>query len=242
MSTEEDTRTERDNIDRFRRELVLSGLRAKPDADLPALLVEAFVPRTTSTTSPVNVKIPALTEQHRKDLAALPEVFGKVAVTEPRLLSEAELRDLVTERDTIDRLLTVMKKRKDETLRENLANHLDRVAEEQGLVSEGEETDAKGHYFVKQDAPVEGTGRKVQAIVSESKATVDSGALLDLLNEGILTRAEYLALTSEPEVRRVWDPAKARKAILKDPSLLDKVAQATLAPRRTLTIKVANDT
>lgn len=218
---------------------IADTLRSSSDADLVALLVDSFTVTTTST-APVPVKIPALTEQHKADLRALPEVFGKVAVTEPRLLTETELRDLVVERDTIDRLMAVLKKRKDETLRENLANHLDRLAEEQGVSTD--DTDAKGHYFVKQDLPVEGTGRKVQRIVAEGRATVDSAMLARLEEEGALTREEYLSLTSLPEVKRNFDPDKARKAVLKNPALLEKIAVAVNAPRKTVTVKVANDT
>ena len=217
---------------------IADTLRASKDADLVALLVDSFTVSTTST-APMKVKVPVLTDQHRADLKALPEVFGKVQVTEPRLLTEAETRDLVIERDTIDRLLTVLSKRKDETLRENLANHMDRLAEEEGIATE--ETDAKGHYFVKQDVPVEGTGRKIQRIVSEGKASVDSAMLERLHEEGVLTRQEYLSLTSPPTVKRNFDPDKARKAVLKDPALLEKIAAAVKAPRKTNTIKVAND-
>lgn len=224
------------------QDVVLAGLREKVDADLPALLVEAFVPKTDKeTVARTSVKVPALTDQNRTDLKVLPEIFGQVQVSEPRALTDTEAKALVEERDVIDRLMLVLKKRKDETLRSNLANHLDALAEEAGLVTEDTPRDKDGHYIVKQDVPVEGTGRKVQGIVSTGKATVNSADLLDLHNEGILSREEYLALTSVPPVQRVFDPAKAKKAILKNPALIDKIAQATRAPNQTFSVKVAND-
>lgn len=224
------------------QDVVLAGLREKVDADLPALLVEAFVPKTDKeTVARTSVKVPALTDQNRTDLKVLPEIFGQVQVSEPRALTDTEAKALVEERDVIDRLMLVLKKRKDETLRSNLANHLDALAEEAGLVTEDTPRDKDGHYIVKQDVPVEGTGRKIQRIVSEGKASVDSAMLERLHEEGVLSREEYLSLTSPPTVKRNFDPDKARKAVLKDPALLEKIAAAVKAPRKTNTIKVAND-
>lgn len=210
------------------------------NADIAQVLTETFTPDTTSV-APATVKIPVLTEAHLKALKTLPEVFARVTPSEPRMLTEQEQQALVAERDTVDLLLSLLKARKDGSLREHLANHLDRLAEEEGLASEGDVTDKKGHYFVKQDVPVEGTGRKVQRIVSEPKPRIDSAALLRMHEEGDLSREEYLSLTVVPEVSRVFDEPKARKAIKKHPHLLRKIAQATTRPDPTITIKVADD-
>lgn len=229
------------NLPRKITRKIATTLVSDEKADLASLLAEAFRPAVSERSLPAEVKVPELTEAHRAALARLPEVFGKVQVTEPRLLTQQEAAALVEERQTIDLLMGVLKKRKDETLRENLANHLDKTAERTGVAGPETPTNDAGHYLVKQDVPVEGTGMKVQGIVSEGKATIDSARLKVLHEEGVLTRAEYLALTKVPEVDRVFDAAKARKAILADPSLLDKIAGATRQPSKTFTVKVAQD-
>lgn len=218
---------------------VAQDLREHPDRDLVQALADAFVEDVSERHGPKDVAIPTLTDAHIKALSHLPEVFAKVKVTEPRRLTHDEIVTLIDERETIDTLLGVLKKRKDETLRENLAYHLDRVAEDEEIVTEHVETNDAGHYLIKQDLVVDGTGKKVQAIVSEGKPVVDSARLEDLHRAGLISRADYLQITSPPAVTRVFDAEKARRAILKDPSLLAKIAQATKKPKKTLTIKVA---
>jgi len=215
-------------------------LKENPKSDLIQLLADSFTESGSERNLPQEVKVPTLTKAHTEALARLPEVFGKVRVTEPRRLTDEELTALVEERETIDTLMAVLKKRKEETLRENLANHLDRVAESEGLVNpESAETNDAGHYLVKQDFPVDGTDKKVQAIVSEGRPLVDSARLEELHQQGHISRADYLAITSVPPVARVFDADKARKAILKNPALLNAIAPATRKPKKTLTIKVA---
>lgn len=219
---------------------IAADIAKRPETSLADILVEAFTPDTASnSTLPSAVKAPELTEAHLSALSALPEVFGKINPTTPRELTAEESKALVEEREVVDLLLTLLTSRKNGTLREHLANHLDRLAEKEGLVEEQAETDSKGHYFIKQDVPVDGTDRKIQRTVSKPKPVIDSAALQQMHEDGDLTREEFLSLTSIPEVPRVFDEAKARKAIRKNPGLLVKVAQATTRKDPVIAIKIA---
>lgn len=218
---------------------VLDAMRKDEDADIATLLVEAFTPESTSADERQAPAAPTLTDQHLEAMIALPAIFGKVTPSQPRLLTEEEQVEVIKEREIIDTLLSVLKERKDNSLRETLANHLDLLAEEEGLVDEDTPKDKKGHYYIPMEAPVPGTGKKIQKIVSGPAPKVDSAKLLDLYEAGEITREEYLSLTKVPEVARVFDPVKARKAIRKNPALLGVLAQATTRPNPTITIKVA---
>lgn len=212
--------------------------------DVARVLTETFVPKTTQAhaTAPEKLKVAALTEAHRKAIESLPEVYGSVTPDTPRRLSDEELSAIVDERTVVDTLLTLLKNRKDKSVRETLAYHLDRLAEEEGLVDKDTPTDDSGHYYVKQDVEAPGTGKKVQRIVSDPTPSVSSKMLEDLHKEGVLDRQEYLAITSLPTVARVFDEAKARKAIRDNPALLNKIAQAVTRPTPTITIKVEKAT
>lgn len=193
--------------------------------------------------TPAAVKPIRITEEHRAALAAIVEQYGEVAPETPRLLTEQEQAAIVRERDTIDTILNLLKKRKDESIREALANHLDRLAEAEAGGPEQAEArwgkDKYGHYTVKQDVEVPDTGKKIQGIVGEPKPTVSSAALYQAHLRGDLSREDYLAITKVPEVQRVFDEDKARAAIKKNPAILLKIARATEVPAKTLTIKTA---
>lgn len=180
-----------------------------------------------------------LTEDQRKALERLPDVYGKVVVTADRKLTKAELQSIVEERVVIDTLLTVLDKRKKDSIREVLSNHLDHLLTEEEAATA--RMDTKGHYAVKQDVPVEGTGKKVQRSVSGGKPRLTIEHVEELHAQGAIDRKTYLAITKKPDLPRVLDESGLHKAIQKDPRLfflLGSVAEPT-AP--TTTIKVVND-
>ena len=206
-----------------------------------AQVVKAVMATPVAPAEEAKPKPPApmsISDEHRSALRRLPEVYGKVAPTEARLLDPTEQRDLIEERQVIDSLLTLLKKRKDEGIRETIAYHLDAVIEDSGQ-GEQFERDAKGHFLVKQDVPVEGTDRKFQRTISDPAPTMPSAAaLLEAVERGEISRAQYLALTEVPEVPRVFSETKARKAIAKDPALMMTLARLATPGKRVATIKV----
>lgn len=180
-----------------------------------------------------------LTDKQKAALSLLPEVFGKVSPEQPRALTSDEAAALVEERETIDTVLSVLSNRKDKTLREALANHLDALLEQSGEVDEDTPRSKDGHYLVKSSAAVPQTSRKIDAVVSKPSPKVSDALLLDLHENGDLTREEYLSLTVVPEVKRTFNEDKARKAIKKNPALLHKIVKATTRPNPTFTLKVS---
>lgn len=194
---------------------------------------------TVSVSKPIKI-----TDAHRAALEQIVQAYGQVAPETPRLLTDTEALALLAERDLIDTILGLLKKRKDESIREALANHLDRLAEAGAggpeVADDRFGKDKHGHYTVKQDVPVEGSGKKIQGIVGEPKPVVSSESLLDAHLRGDLTREEYLAITKVPEVGRVFDEEKARAAIKKNPEIFFKIARVTTIPAKTLTIKTAS--
>lgn len=213
------------------------ALDKNPKATLADALVSAFTPEVTShTVKPPAV--PVLTEEFHDALGLLPGLFARVTPKTTRALTPAEAGEIVREREVINIVMAVLTDRKDRSLREALAHHMDRVAEKDGLAATGDRTDRKGHYYVKHNAPAGESGKEIKKIVSEPKPTISSAALLDLHEKGQINREDYLALTSVPEVPRVFDEAKARKAAKKNPHLFGVLAQAVTVADPTITIKV----
>lgn len=188
--------------------------------------------------------VPALTEDQITAIKRLPEVYGQVTPTTDRALNKTEAQRIVEERKTIDEVLTVLKKRKEESIRETLANHLDHLLiastteEERDLYG----TDAKGHFQIKQEVPVEGTDQKIQKTISDPKPHLSMAKVQEAHEAGLIDRPTYLAITKKPEVPRVLDEERLVKAIKKDPGLLLLLAQFTETPSKTTTIKVVKNT
>lgn len=179
-----------------------------------------------------------LTAEQVKAIEMLPEVFGQVSPAEPRALTQDEAERLVNERHVIDVVLSVLSNRKDKTIREALANHLDATLEAEGAVDSDTPRSKDGHYLVKSSAKVPGAAKTIDATVSNPSPKVSSALLLDMFENGDLTREEYLSVTAVPEVARDFDEQKARKAIKKNPALLAKIAKATTRSAPTFTVKV----
>lgn len=181
----------------------------------------------------------ALTDVEQAAIKRLPEVFASVVVTADRALTKKEAAALVEERAIVDTLLAVLKKRKEESLREVFANHLD------NLLSDEEKAqarlDAKGHFAVKQEAPVDGTGQKIQRSVSGGKPRLDIAHIEDLHREGKIDRKTYLAITRKPDNPRVLDEAGLHAAIQKNPALFFLMASVAQPTTPITTIKVVKD-
>lgn len=187
--------------------------------------------------TPTAFEVSKITDEQRAALVAIVDLYGKVVPTEPRLLSAEELTAIVREREVINTLLAFLATRKDTSIRETLANHLDKVVESQPKADE-QPKDQKGHYAVKQSVPVEDTDLHVQRIVSQPKPKVSGASVQAAFRAGELTREEYISLTTKPEVEREFDEVKARNAIKKNPALLFRLAKATTKSNPTTTIKV----
>lgn len=202
---------------------VASGKRTLEEV-LQAVATVSLMPKVATAVEPEPV-LP-ITEAMRADLARLPEVYGRVVPTKRRMLRPLEITALAEERTMIDRVIKFLGIRKDTSIRATVLNHLD-VKFEQGATLMPE-VDEQGHYIVGGKEPVPGMdNRRFSREVRESKPVVDSAELERVHTAGGLDRQEYLAITSVPPVKRVFDPVKAAAAIKKDPALLYKIARVT---------------
>lgn len=182
---------------------------------------------------------PKLTDEQKAALERLPEVYGKVVLTSIRKLTAKEAAALVEERGVIDAIIGVLEKRKSESIREVLSNHMDMILTDEE--KEQARHDAKGHWAVKHEDPVDGTGKKIQRSVSGGKPRLTVAHVNTLHEAGVIDRKTYLAITRKPDEPRVLDESGLHRAIQKDPALffaLGSVAEPT-AP--TTTIKVVPD-
>lgn len=177
-----------------------------------------------------------LEEKHRKALALLPKVFGKVVVDKRRRLTSDEIATLHEERETVKTVMGVLEGRAD-AIAENIRHHVDVQAEKDGLADpETTLRDAQGHYILARPqnptrVNIPGTNEAFSLEYrsgSTGTASVDNNLLLDLYESGKISREEYLAVTAE---RRVFDEEKATKAVIKNPALLDVIKQATVRSR-----------
>lgn len=171
-----------------------------------------------------------ITEQHLAALKALPELFGVVNPSAARALTAPEKKSVDSERSAITTIEKLVGDRK-EALRHILHNHLDRIAEKTGL-AEGQDKDANGHLLVKNSDAIDGTDREIARTLQNFSPTYNSVTLFRAFEAGLITKEQYFALTGTPEVKRVIEPAKAAKAIAKDPELLGILAKYGTSPGR----------
>jgi len=212
----------------------------KTFSDLLEAIVGDRIP--AAPVAPTIPSVPPITDEHRKALAEIANLYGKVVPTEPRLLTDQEVTDLMAERLAIDTITKFLGARKDKSIREAVANHFDRLAENTGLarkeplveaapdgtetvVAGATPTDSNGHYTIKQEVSAPGTGHKFERRTSHSKPKVTSAVIQKALDAGVITRKEYIAVTVKPEVPRELSEEALRKAIKKDPGLLFRLAQ-----------------
>jgi hypothetical protein len=190
----------------------------------------APLPEEAVTLVPSVPRTRVLTDDDRKALAKLPKVFGQVVVEERRVLTGAEIATLHEEREVVKKVTEVLTGRVD-VINSNIRHHVDVAAEAEGLVDEDTPRDKDGHYILASKGnptrvPIPGTNEDFSLEYRSGKDNgvfIDSNDLLDLYDDGKISREDYLALTREV---RVFDEDKAAKAVLKDERLLEVIAMA----------------
>jgi hypothetical protein len=213
--------------------------------------VESIIERLAKPEQPAAVearaKVPPLVPLKPAQLAALDaliDVYGKVHPAEARELSGEERVTLLAERDAVSALAAL--KSRVETIREILANDLDRIAERTGQAfaeaRNGHPATPRsdsGHYLLEGEVSVPGTGRKVTRTLRGGKVSITDAALRAAYDAGHLTRKQYLAVTVE---RRVFDPAKLPAAVVADPALAQILAEhATVTEPKTAVVQPQPD-
>ena len=192
--------------------------------------------------------VPEITEQHLDALRRLPDLYGKVVPKSDRALTAKELAAIAEERQVIDLVLSLLDKRKSDSIRETLANHLDHVYYK---AHPGEEppTDPKGHVAVKgaseNEVLVKGTTYKVARTVSGGKKALTYSDVELLHDEGTISDEVFERITREvpaPPTPRVLDEEGLVNAMKGDPMLAYTLAQAarTTGVNTAITIKDAS--
>lgn len=206
---------------------------------LAQAVLQLSAPVEVPQSAPVAYKVPQISDTQRAALTLLPSVYGSVVPNERRELTQQEVTALLTERNTLDQVLAFAKKRKEDSIRETLANHFDVAAERKGVTDALR--DDKGHYILDDTREVEagGTGEKFTFSASNPSPEISSADLEAAHLAGDISREDYLSITSEPTVKRVFNEDKARKAIKANPDLLGKIAAATKPGKRINTLRVA---
>lgn len=188
----------------------LANLLATPDRVFPS---DGALPKAAD-----KIKV---TDKLKASLKRLPQVFGKVQPTEPRILEAAELVELTDEAVTIQSLSADLGKRL-KAVKETIRNHMDAVAEKNGdaagaaRVADGE---AQGHFLLgRPETPykveVEGYEDAWQQRYVKGASAPSFEKLLELFEQGKIDRAEFLAFSRSV---RVLDLNKAAEHIRRYP-------------------------
>ncbi|QDN94876.1 hypothetical protein FNV58_00685 (plasmid) [Streptomyces sp. RLB1-9] len=174
----------------------------------------------------------------------IPDVFGKVKPpASRRVLNTTELAKLRAEKIQIDTAMKALAARKNE-IHTMVSVHFDVVAEQQkGIDPTKTPTNKKGHYLIASPGNPERADVKdgLKYFTREkAKDTVEwsMDALLDLLESGKITRAEFRAITS---TQAVIDLDKVKRVLTlksKMPRFQEIVSQISTVKHGTLSINL----
>lgn len=180
-------------------------------------------------------KPPDLTDSAREALDAVPRQFGSFHLTERRALTTAELAKLTAEAQTLSQVVKPLADRL-EAIKETVRTHMDVAAETAGLAIPAGQSrggvllreatpriqggKAAGHYLLAGPAtphkvPVAGFEQEWEQRYTKGKAAPSRAALAALLDEGEITRQEFLAFTRES---RQLDTDRIAAFIRKNPA------------------------
>lgn len=196
--------------------------------------------------------LPVITDEQRRALARVIEVFGVVVPDTRRTLAVPEVSALIEERLVLDEISELAEKRKD-GIRTAVCNHLDCKIEEEaetlraaGETAELPPRDGKGHYVKPGKVGAPGQPKQFSREVRSGAVSVDVDLLRALaddpaLQEGLaeagvdFTHEDYLAMTRPV---RVLDEAKVMIALRSNPSLVHAIRLATKAAPATAAVSM----
>lgn len=182
--------------------------------------------------APENPKPVRMTDKLRTALHRLPEVFGRVQPEQRRQLTSDELAEAYAEYEVLKEIDNLLETRR-EALKEVVRNHMDLIAEAQGLAGEGTPTDKNGHYVVASRGNPErtyipGTDVDFSREYRSGSPNVSEELFRDLYEQGEISREDFLAFTVE---KRVLDNNKIMTSVTKRPELLKVLARITVPGR-----------
>jgi hypothetical protein len=172
----------------------------------PAPVAEVPVPKAPDAV--------VLTDEVKKALRRLPEVFAEVQPVSRRALAMPEVEDVYAEYETLTAITDLLVTRK-EALKEIVRNHMDVTAEEAGAAGEETLRDSKGHYILcapknPERARIPNTNQEFSREYRSGSISLNPRVLVEMLEEGTLSREAYLAMTRE---ERVFDESKTMASL-----------------------------
>lgn len=206
-------------------------LKSDPDfakvRDAMAVIPVVDTERKEMVPFPALPTAPVLTDDVKKALARLKDVFAVVVPDERRALTDEEQKALFDEREVLKEITTLLVDRQ-EDLKTIVRTHMDVAAEEAGkafpVATDDEdghhpatERDKAGHYILAapQDPErvhIPGTNQDWSREYATGSLTFDGSVAEAMLEVGEISRDAYLAMTREV---RVFDPNKAMLAAQK---------------------------
>lgn len=191
--------------------------------------------RPKKVEKPAKVAVPIqLTDADKQALALLVQVYGGVCPTERVTLTPAELAQIMNERRVIDQVAKAVENRK-EGIKTIVLNHFDVSFEDDNLVDDETPLNPDGHYLLMgiHKVAAEGTNHDWSWEVSKGgDPKINEKKLYELCHaEGSgLSHKDWLAMTYQPEVSRVFDEEKALDYIKAHPDLLERLEGAMDVP------------
>jgi hypothetical protein len=196
-------------------------LQKNEDLNLADVLAQlATIPVTAPPASRKKVSKEAAAraaEEAKAAVEVLPNSFG--TVKEPasrRLLNKTELTQVLNEKESLAAAKTAIAKR-EKAVNEWLSTHFDVYAEDLNLVDpEKTPKDGNGHYLIgasgnRLEQAIEGSDKILTREKANDKADMSHELLLAVYEEGKISRAEYLAFTTQV---RDLDEKKIRSAMI----------------------------
>lgn len=213
-------------------------------------MVEPYHADTARTEMVPFPPVPApvvLTEEAKKALADLPNVFAVVQPETRRTLTEDEMKAVYAERQALKEIVTLLTGR-DESLKTIIRHHMDVSAEERNVavpkakvdpvsgevIVEATDRSADGHYILAspknpERVHIPGTNQDWSREYRSGTTSLDESVIEDLYKSNQIDREVYLAMTRE---KRVFDAAKAMDVAVNKPDLraaiLDVIRQMTI--------------
>lgn len=188
-------------------------------------------PAETEVAKPKQI---VLSPEDKKVLRSLPKQLADLELpSTARKLTEPERDTLVPLFDRVKIAVAAVKKA-EEAIKEAMHGHIDSITE--GPLGKN------GHKLTEGEIVAQDYAKKVvRGTVGGNAVQLTDSDLQDMESEGLITHAQYLAMTKKVPAVRVVAPDAVMAEINKDPSLLDAIAARATRDDQTTAIRMAKN-